>query len=157
MMSSEFDDWSNSTIWAIFVKDSNVTINDGVFDAGTGAAYNIALWADGESKVTINDGIFITGDDVNGDVNHCIYASNGAIVEINGGTFISKGDASWLINCRDNDGSVIIISGGTFIGFNPQNCICEGEMTNFLAEGYTVEETIVNNVTNYKVVKQSVD
>ena len=128
-----------------------VTINGGYYDAGSGSLYNIAVWAHNGSKVVINGGTFVTGNDVNDELNHCIYAAGGSIIEINGGTFMSSGDASWLLNCQDNNGT-IIVKGGTFVGFNPKDCVSEGEHTSFLAEGYDVIEETIDNVDYYTVV-----
>ena len=30
----------------------------------------------------------------------------------------------------------IVVTGGTFVEFNPQNCMAEGDNTNFVQEGY---------------------
>lgn len=129
-----------------------VTINGGYYDAGSGSLYNIAVWAHNGSKVVINGGEFVTGDDVNGEANHCVYAAGGSTIEINGGTFMSNGDASWLLNCQDDNGT-IIVKGGTFVGFNPKDCVSEGEHTSFLAEGYDVVKETINNIDYYTVIE----
>ena len=129
-----------------------VTINGGYYDAGSGSLYNIAVWAHNGSKVVINGGEFVTGNDVNGEANHCVYSAGGSIIEINGGTFMSNGDASWLLNCQDGNGT-IIVKGGTFVGFNPKDCVSEGEHTSFLAEGYDVVKETINNVDYYTVIE----
>ena len=129
-----------------------VIINGGYYDAGSGSLYNIAVWAHHGSKVVINGGEFVTDDDVNGEANHCVYAAGGSTIEINGGTFMSNGDASWLLNCQDGNG-VIIVKGGTFVGFNPKDCVSEGEHTSFLAEGYDVVKETINNVDYYTVIE----
>ena len=129
-----------------------VTINGGYYDAGSGSLYNIAVWAHNGSKVVINGGEFITGNDVNGEFNHCVYAAGGSTIEVNGGTFMSNGDASWLLNCQDGNGT-IIVKGGTFVGFNPKDCVSEGEHTSFLAEGYDVVKETIDNVDYYTVVE----
>lgn len=137
--------------------DVVVTINGGEYDAGSGSLFNIAVWAHNGSKVVINNGVFITGDDVDGNYNHCIYAAGDSIIEINGGWFESTGDCSWLLNCQDNHGT-IIVKGGTFVNFDPSNCVSEGANTNFVAEGYIVESEVIDagletEYTIYKVVK----
>lgn len=129
-----------------------VTINGGYYDAGSGSLYNIAVWAHNGSKVVINGGEFVTGNDVNGEFNHCVYAAGGSTIEVNGGTFMSNGDASWLLNCQDGNGT-IIVKGGTFVGFNPKDCVSEGEHTSFLAEGYDVVKETINNVDYYTVIE----
>lgn len=133
-------------------NDVEVTINGGHYDAGSGSLYNIAVWAHNGSKVVINGGQFVTGNDINGEANHCVYAAGGSTIEINGGTFMSNGDASWLLNCQDGNGT-IIVKGGTFVGFNPKDCVSEGEHTSFLAEGYDVVKEIINNVDYYTVIE----
>lgn len=133
-----------------------VTINGGKYDAGKGSLYNIAVWAAGKSKVTINGGDFITGNDVADDSNHCIYASDDSVIEINGGLFRSTGKADWLINCQDGHGT-IIIKGGTFVNFNPADNICEGEHTNFVADGYEVVSEQIGEDVYYKVIEKIED
>lgn len=133
-------------------EDVEVTINGGYYDAGSGSLYNIAVWAHNGSKVTINAGEFITGDDVNGEANHCVYAAGGSTIEITGGLFKSTGKTDWLLNCQDNNGT-IVITGGTFVGFNPADCISEGEHTSFVAEGYEVTVEEIDGVNYYTVVK----
>lgn len=136
-----------------------VTINGGKYNAGQGSLHNIAVWAHNGSSIVINGGEFIIGNDVNGEANHAVYAAGGSTIEINGGVFKSTGDASWLLNCQDNEGT-IIVKGGTFINFDPSDCISEGEHTNFVADGYGVI-VIVNNegtaeeYVEYKVVPES--
>ena len=129
-----------------------ITINGGYYDAGSGSLYNIAVWAHHGSKVIINAGEFITGDDANGEANHCIYAAGGSIIEITGGLFKSTGKTDWLLNCQDNNGT-IVITGGTFVGFNPADCISEGEHTSFVAEGYEVTVEAIDGINYYTVVK----
>ena len=94
---------------------------------------------------------------------------NGAKLTVKGGTYFGGGTAiqvqkgeleilegkfacapydepyryQFLINAIDDafkDGSAkISIKGGCFTKFNPSNCKAEGEGTNFVADGYTVE------------------
>ena len=145
---------TEGSVYAVRVDGEGVevTINGGYYDAGSGSKYNIAVWAHHGSKVVINGGEFITGDDVNGEANHCVYAAGGSTIEINGGIFTSIGNSEWLINCQDNNGT-IIVKGGTFIGFNPADCISEGEHTSFVAEGYEVKPTEIEGVMCYEVIK----
>ena len=136
----------DGSVYAVKTTGENVevVINNGKYDAGCGSLYNISIWAHDKSHIIINGGEFITNDDVNGDANHCIYASGGSLIEIKGGLFYSNGSSEWLINCQDNTDSQIIITGGTFIDFNPSDCISEGEHTNFVPEGYMVVSEVVN-------------
>lgn len=133
-----------------------VTINNGYYDAGSGSLYNIAVWAHNNSKIIINDGEFVTGNDINGDANHCIYAAGGSIIEINGGIFRSNGSSEWLLNCQDGNGT-IVVTGGTFINFNPADCISEGEHTSFIAEGYEVKSEQKEDGSIWYTVIKSVE
>ena len=126
--------------------DVQVTINGGSYNAGEGSLYNIAIWAHNGAHVIINDGIFTSGNDVNGEANHVVYAAGGSTIEINGGVFMSAGSAEWLVNCQDNNGT-IIIKGGSFVDWNPADNISEGEHTNFVTEGYHVECEVINEGT----------
>ena len=137
-------------------EDVEVTINGGYYDAGSGSLYNIAVWAHNGSKVIINAGEFITGDDANGEANHCIYAAGGSTIEITGGLFKSTGKADWLLNCQDNNGT-IVITGGTFVNFNPADCISEGEHTSFLAEGYEVQVEEKEDSSKWYTVVKSIE
>lgn len=139
---------------AIQVTDSAfVVINGGKFDGGQtplGGAGNTALWVNSaDAKVLITGGEFKIGGLAEGDVGHIdlIYVTQG-VVEITGGYFEGADDTVWLLNCKDafyKDGTAsIIVKGGTFLNFNPSDCISEGEHTNFVAEGYTVECEVFN-------------
>lgn len=135
-------------------EDVEVTINGGYYDAGSGSLYNITIWAHHNSKIIINDGNFITGNDVNGEANHCIYAAGGSTIEINGGVFMSTGDSTWLLNCQDNNGT-IVVKGGTFINFNPAEVYTEPtQPISYVAEGYQAVPEVVGEDTYYKVIKQ---
>lgn len=147
--------------------NSIVTINGGKYDGGQtsfGSAGNTAVWVNGaDAKVIINDGEFyINGlavvDDVK-DTGHIdmLYVSEGTL-EINGGFFKGADADVWLVNCKDakyTEGTAkVVIKGGTFVNWNPADNCSEGEHTNFLAEGYTVETvTQENGDVWYKVVE----
>jgi hypothetical protein len=95
-------------------------------------------------KVIINDGYFTNeGATANVDPAHfdLIYASGNAKVEINGGEFKCQ-TPKWTLNIKDKDRKTasIVVKGGKFHGFNPADCLTEGEGTNFVAEGYKVVE-----------------
>jgi hypothetical protein len=149
----------DGSVWAVRADGAEVevTINDGVYDAGSGSLYNIAIWAHNGAKVVINNGVFKTGADVNGEANHVIYAAGNSIIEINGGWFESVGiDAPMLLNCQDGKGT-IIVKGGTFVNFDPSNCVSEGEGTSFVPEGYVVVKETREGIDYYTVVKAPVD
>lgn len=145
---------NNSTITA---KED--TVGDGVFTVVDGTLtlegkgtlngvgkndYSMAVWAKENGKVIINDGYFTNeGATANVDPAHfdLIYASGNAKVEINGGEFKCE-TPKWTLNIKDKDRETasIVVKGGKFHGFNPADCLTEGEGTNFVAEGYKVVE-----------------
>jgi hypothetical protein len=145
---------NNSTITA---KED--TVGDGVFTVVDGTLtlegkgtingvgkndYSMAIWAKENGKVVINDGYFTNeGATANVDPAHfdLIYASGNAKVEINGGEFKCQ-TPQWTLNIKDKDRQTasIVVKGGKFHGFNPADCLTEGEGTNFVAEGYKVVE-----------------
>lgn len=145
---------NNSTITA---KED--TVGDGVFTVVDGTLtlegkgtvngvgkndYSMAIWAKENGKVIINDGYFTNeGATANVDPVHfdLIYASGNAKVEINGGEFKCQ-TPKWTLNIKDKDRQTasIVVKGGKFHGFNPADCLTEGEGTNFVAEGYKVVE-----------------
>lgn len=145
------------SVYAVRVEGEGVevTINGGSYNAGEGSLYNITIWAHNKSTIIINDGYFTSGNDVNGEANHVVYAAGGSTITINGGYFESKGDASWLLNCQDNNGT-IIVKGGTFVNFDPSNCISEGEGTNFVPEGYMVVSEVFNKDTEDQYILYTV-
>ena len=135
------------------------TVGDGVFTVVDGTLtlegkgtingvgkndYNMAIWAKENGKVIINDGYFTNeGATATVDPEHfdLIYASGNAKVEINGGEFKCQ-TPKWTLNLKDKDRKTasIVVKGGKFHGFNPADCLTEGEGTNFVAEGYKVVE-----------------
>lgn len=122
--------------------------------------------ANESSSVIINSGEYYSSYEMNPAVyvgKGSSSSTTGGKVTIYGGTFGQKGVTSpYLLNVEDilrkQDGKesrdFIEVFGGTFINFNPSNCISEGEGTNFVAEGYTVETTIDGNDTIYKVIQK---
>ena len=76
-------------------------------------------------------------------------------VNIYGGVFETDGDASYLINCKDNYRSkcTVKIMGGIFVGFNPADNTAEGANTNFLADGYVSKEITYNGKQAWEVTK----
>ena len=130
------------------VGEATVVINGGTFDGGStpfGGAGNTSIWVNSaDAKVLITSGVFTIKGLADGDTGHIdlIYVSQGT-VEITGGYFEGADSTVWLLNCKDQyhaDGTAsIIVKGGTFLNFDPSNCVSEGQNTNFVAEGYTVE------------------
>lgn len=108
-------------------------------DASDGKYYSMAVWAKGEDTVvTINGGNYknelCQGTEEQADM---IYASNGAKIVINGGTFECV-TPQWTLNCKDNSGSTIIVKGGKFFGFNPDSAQTGADEI-IVPEGYTVK------------------
>ena len=109
-------------------------------------------------KLVINNGTFISGTDASGNNSPAIYlcprSGETAELEINGGTFKSvSGNAEYLINCQGDAISrcKVSIKGGTFYGFNPADNGADGEHTNYVANGYTVNYDEASN--SYTVVE----
>lgn len=145
---------NNSTITA---KED--TVGDGVFEVVNGTLtldgkgtvdalgkndYCMAIWAKEDGKVIINDGYFTNvgaHSEEDGEHFDLIYASGNGQVEINGGEFKCE-TPKWTVNVKDNsrETAKITIKGGKFHGFNPADCLTEGEGTSFVAEGYKVVE-----------------
>lgn len=104
--------------------------------------YSMAVWCEGENaKVVINNGTYSNSTDNSQRGTDLIYASAGGNIEINDGTFIAA-KPEWTLNVKDADYkagiSNIVVRGGKFYKFNPADCNCEGEHTNFVAENYKV-------------------
>lgn len=120
--------------------------------------WNIGIFANG-GDVIINGGTFtnVGAIDEGPDGGHfdLIYAKNGGSVTINGGEFICE-TPEWTLNLHDGTRaeSSILVKGGTFKGFNPANNLAEGENTNFVAEGYTVNSEVIDDATWYTVVAE---
>lgn len=141
------------------ISISEDTVGDGVFKATSGTLtlngkgtingvgkndYNMAVWATEDGKIVINDGLF-TNEGATAEVDPAhfdlIYASGNGQIEINGGEFKCETPA-WTLNLKDKDRATasIVVKGGRFHGFDPSNCLTEGENTNFVAPGYKVVE-----------------
>lgn len=119
----------------------NITIyGKGIIDAGQG----ICIEANGKDSVinlTSSTTIYQT-DRPNGELVYCYSGT----INIMNGTFKNNGSA-YLLNCYDanyrNGTAKIVVTGGKFYDFNPADNSAEGEHTNFLAEGYHVDESTV--------------
>ena len=64
----------------------------------------------------------------------------------------------YTLNCIDDNYKAgkakFVVKGGTFVNFNPENCLAEGENTNFVADGYEaklVEGSLVDFVVTKKI------
>ena len=90
-----------------------------------------------------------------------VYAEGNAKVEINNGSFKVEGGwgQTYTLNLEDDarNTASITVKGGTFYNFNPANNAAEGDVTNFVKEGYTVEEETINSETWYSVIVNSAE
>ena len=132
------------------------------FDAKGGSMANNAIKIT-NGTANIHSGYFHTaGGTPKESTSECIYvaaeylASAKANLNIYGGVFECDGDATYLINCKDEYRSkcAIKIMGGIFVGFNPADNTAEGAHTNFVAPGYKSVETTYNGKQAWKVVKE---
>ena len=112
----------------------------GIVDAGQG----ICIEANGKDSIinlTGSTTVYQT-DRPSAELIYC-YAGT---INIMNGTFKNNG-SPYLLNCYDanykNGTAKIVVTGGKFYDFNPADNTAEGEHTNFLAEGYHVETSIV--------------
>lgn len=132
------------------------------FDAKGGSMANNAIKII-KGTANIHSGYFHTaGGTPKESTSECIYlasdwsASSKANLNIYGGVFECDGDATYLINCKDEYRSkcAIKIMGGTFVGFNPADNTADGAHTNYVASGYKSVETTYNGKQAWKVVKE---
>ncbi len=150
--------------YGVIYADSGaqVTVNANITAEESFDNYAMAVWADGEgTKVVINGGDFtqkITGTDNQYDL---VYASGGAQIEINGGSFkVGAGDPKWTLNCRDNCGSVITVKGGKFYKFDPSAPRAGQADEVVVPEDYTVVkvgdwyEVVKKDGANIEITKQ---
>lgn len=117
---------------AIWVRDAaELTITGN----GTINASYDCVFATGTSKVTIENGTFVGAAEA-------VFAQANATVEILGGSFKSVEYPGFTLNLKDSarDTASIVVKGGKFYNFNPANNAAEGENTNFVAEGFEVEQ-----------------
>ena len=142
---------------AFRVKGSLTIEGNGTIDGGDDVhtERNI-VWANGaDAKVTIKGGTFKMGKNTNGTKSwyDCIYANDGAKVEIYGGTFQNdcEGRPQSLNIQNSGNKASILVYGGNFVNYDPST----GDDSlggNFVAEGYASVTASANPLT-YKVVK----
>lgn len=133
------------------------------FDAKGGSQANNAIKII-KGTANIHSGYFHTvGGATKESTSECIYlesgwaASSKANLNIYGGVFECDGDATYLINCKDEYRSkcTIKIMGGIFVGFNPADNTAEGAYTNFVAPGYKSVETTYNGSRLGRLLKNN--
>lgn len=141
------------------VKGGELTIEgEGIVNGVGNNTWNIGIFANG-GRVIINGGTFTNvgakDDGPDGDHFDLIYVKNGGSVVINDGKFICETPA-WTLNLHDGtrDISSIEVKGGSFKEFNPANNSAEGPETNFVVDGYKVEEALISDSTWYTVIAE---
>lgn len=143
--------------FAFRVKGSLTIEGSGTIDGGDDVhTERIIVWANGaDAKVTIKGGIFKMGKNTNGIKSwyDCIYANDGAKVEIYDGTFQNdcEGRPQSLNIQNSGNKASILVYGGKFVNYDPST----GDDSlggNFVADGYASVTASANPLT-YKVVK----
>lgn len=148
----------------VFRVLSDVTFTNSVIDGGSGINSYAFIVGNNETAGTLT----ITGGTYRG-VTSAVSITNGT-VNISGGTFQTKHDdegtdygTTYMLNCVDSayaaGNAKYNVTGGTFKGFNPADNAAEGEGTNFVAEGYAVNENdgYEDGIVRYVVVKPVVE
>ena len=163
IVSKYANDTEKSQSTAIRVSGGTVNIYDGIeVDGGSGCHGNYAVRIV-KGTVNIHGGYFHSSNNSTTkegtseviDLESGWAASNKCALNIYGGVFETDGDASYLINCKDNYRSkcTVKIMGGIFVGFNPADNTAEGVNTNFLADGYVSKEITYNGKQAWEVTK----
>ena len=143
--------------FAFRVKGSLTIEGSGTIDGGDDVhTERIIVWANGaDAKVTIKGGIFKMGKNTNGIKSwyDCIYANDGAKVEIYDGTFQNdcEGRPQSLNIQNSGNKASILVYGGKFVNYDPST----GDDSlggNFVADGYASVTASANPLT-YKVEK----
>ena len=142
---------------AFRVKGSLTIEGNGTIDGGDDVhtERNI-VWANGaDAKVTIKGGTFKMGKNTNGTKSwyDCIYANDGAKVEIYGGTFQNDCEGRpQSLNIQNNGNKAsILVYGGKFVNYDPST----GDDYlggNFVADGYASVAASASPLT-YEVEK----
>lgn len=143
--------------FAFRVKGSLTIEGNGTIDGGDDVhTERIIVWANGaDAKVTIKGGIFKMGKNTNGTKSwyDCIYANDGAKVEIYGGTFQNdcEGRPQSLNIQNSGNKASILVYGGKFVNYDPST----GDDYlggNFVADGYASVTASASPLT-YEVEK----
>lgn len=143
--------------FAFRVKGSLTIEGNGTIDGGDDVhTERIIVWANGaDAKVTIKGGTFKMGKNTNGIKSwyDCIYANDGAKVEIYGGTFQNdcEGRPQSLNIQNSGNKASILVYGGKFVNYDPST----GDDSlggNFVADGYASVTASASPLT-YKVEK----
>lgn len=147
-LSNEVDIWSEDenlfAIVSVRAKGDLTIIGGGKIQAKENDTYGVDVMDGGH--------LVIEDVEVVGNI-HAVYVLEGS-AEIKGGKYSVQQKYNdpakaneFVLNLSDNAYEMgtasIVVTGGTFVEFNPQNCMAEGENTNFVKEGYvsTLDET----------------
>lgn len=141
-LSNEVDIWDEgANAWAIIsVREGGVLTveGNGKIQTKENDCYAIDVMDGGH--LVVNSGEFV------GNI-HAVYVYEGS-AEIKGGKYSVQQKYSdnpataneYVLNLEDAHREAgtasIVVTGGTFVEFNPQNCMAEGDNTNFVQEGY---------------------
>ena len=154
----DYDECGETESYVFDVQAGTLNINgNGAVNAIAGAAYDMAVFANGTGKVNINGGKFTNLGQEN-DGSDLIYVRDNAAVVITGGEFEAGNKSSDVggqyvaLNMRDADCKAgtcsIVVKGGKFYKFNPADNVSENPKVNFVAPG----KSSVANGSYYEVV-----
>ena len=122
---------------AIWVRDTAETVisNGNIEFVSVGEKYATGLFATGSSKLTVENVNIVAAAEA-------VFAQANASVEILSGSFKSTEYPEFTLNLKDSASATasIVVKGGKYFQFNPADNAAEGENTNFVAAGYTVEQ-----------------
>lgn len=105
-------------------------------------------------KITINGGVITSGVDEDGKANAGVYVKGTGKAFIKGGEYHSEGDFT-LNKYGDNvDQTTIEVTGGTFYNWNPADNKADGANTDYVPDGYVVEESKDAEGNTIYVVKE---
>ena len=146
---------ANAIALKVTGSETNVTIENGFFDGGSGGN-NQCIHVKNGATVTIKNGTFTVGADAKGIGNSVIESYDGNII-IEGGFF--KTDYQYrgkyyVLNQNNSHSGTITVKGGTFVNQDPS----QGDDNlggNFVAPGYkVVSEKQANGDIWYTVVPE---
>ena len=133
-------------------SDTEVTIENGSFDGGSGGD-NQCVQVSDNATVIIKGGTFTVGGDANGYGNSVIYTSGGNVV-IEDGFFYtnySYDGKYYVLNQNNGNPGTITVKGGIFVNYDPST----GDDNlggNFVADGYKVETVQQDNGETWYIV-----
>ena len=124
---------------AIWVRDNaESVISNGAIrfvNLVDATVYASGIFATGTSKVTLENMDVVAGAEA-------VFAQSSAAVEILSGSYKSIEFPGFTLNLKDSARATasIVVKGGKYFQFNPADNAAEGEHTNFVAAGKTVEQ-----------------